>query len=889
MRLPDGFRRTTPPELSGGGSEVEEEIRFHIESRVDELVAEGVPEAEARRRAEREFGDRAHMVRRTERESRGGGEATMRVMRWMGEAGRDVRLAMRQVRRNPGLWAAALVTLALGVGGTTSVYSVVQGVLLRALPYPDEERVVRIWPAAPDDVDGGRQSWSVPDLDDWRERSESLAAIGGYTSTLAGLVIPTESGAPEEVRTAYVTSGFFEALGTAPVVGGTLPPEAEEGDPRVVVLSQGFWQRRFGGDPDVVGQVLDAQQGAYRIVGVMPDGFGFPDPDTELWTFLANVDQTSVPWLLRQVRVFDAVARIAPRTGAADEDLATAEQELAEVARGIAADVPETNAGITSVELIPIRTAVVGDVRTPLLIVLAAVALTLLIACANVANLLLARGAGRQREFAVRASLGAGRGRLVRQVLAEGLLLGVLGGVAGMLLAAFAVPALLSRAGALIPRSQAVTVDAGVLLAALAVSVGTGLLVGLLPALRVGRRSLGAAGRGGGGSGDGVEARGLLDGLVFAEVGLAVVLLVAGGLLMRSFIELRTVDPGFEPEGLLVADMVVSGYEDAEDYIGFRDRFLQRLEALPGVLGATTAKEFPTRGMGEQWAWRLRGEPEPLPGEARTAQALHVHRDFFEVMRIPLVRGTLPGTDPELSVIINERLARSAFGSADDAVGSVMVVSGMEIPVRAVVGDVLHADPAAEPPPMIYVDDRINTRRVFAFVVRTDGDPLALAEPFQRTLTELDDRQPIRTLYTGESAYAEAVGRPRFFALVMSIFAAAAALLAAVGIYGVVAYTVRRRTREIGLRLALGANQAGVRRLVIGGALRPVLGGLVLGLLVAAGLSSVVRRLLFGIPSIDPVTYGGVAAVFLAVALLAAWVPAREASRVDPREALRAE
>jgi predicted permease len=780
-----------------------------------------------------------------------------------------------------------LVTLALGVGGTTSVYSVVQGVLLRALPYPDEERVVRIWPAAPGDADGGRQSWSVPDLDDWRERSESLAAIGGYTTSLGGMVVPTEAGVPEEVRSAYVTSGFFEALGTAPLLGGTLPPDAEEGDPRVVVLSRGFWQRRFGGDPDVVGRVLDAQQGAYRIVGVMPDGFAFPDPDTELWTFLANVEQASVPWLLRQVRVFDAVARIAPRTAEAEEDREAAERELAAVAGSIAADLPETNAGITSVEVMPIRTALVGDVRTPLLIVLAAVALTLLIACVNVANLLLARGAVRKREFAVRASLGAGRGRLVRQVLAEGLLLGVLGGVAGMLLATVAVPALLTRAGALIPRSQAVTVDAGVLLVGLAISVGTGLLVGLLPAMRVGGRSLGAAGRSGGG--DGVEARGLLDGLVLAEVGLAVVLLVGGGLLMRSFIELRTVDPGFEPEGLLVVDMVVSGYEDAEGYIGFRDRFLERLEALPGVVGATTAKEFPTRGMGEQWSWRLRGEPEPLPGEARTAQALHVHRDFFEVMRIPLVRGTMPGADPELSLIINERLARTAFGSADAAVGSVMVVSGVEVPVRAVVGDVLHADPAAEPPPMIYVDDRVNTRRVFAFVVRTDGDPLTLVEPFQRTLRGLDDRQPIRALYTASSAYDEAVGRPRFFALVMSIFAAGAALLAAVGIYGVVAYTVRRRTREIGLRLALGASTAGVRRLVIGGALRPVLGGLALGLLVAAGLSSVLGTVLFGVPPMDPVTYGAVAAVFLAVAVVAAWAPALEATRVDPREALRAE
>ena len=888
MKLPEGFRRTTPPDLADGRSEAEEEVRFHIESRVEELVAEGVPEPEARRRARVEFGDPAQAARRAERESRGGGKAMTTTWKWMTEAGRDVRLALRQVRRNPGLWLAAILTLALGVGGTTAVYSVVHGVLVRPLPYPDEGRVVRIWPSAPGDADGGRQGWSVPDMEDWRDRSTSLAAMGAYSRTLSGLVVPTASGAPEEIRTAWVTSGFFETMGTAPALGGTLPPEAEEADPRVVVLSQGFWQRRFGGDPAVVGTILDAQQGAFRIVGVMPSGFAFPDPETEAWTFLANVEQSSVPWELRQVRVFDAVARVAARSDDAAADRNAAAIELEAVARSVAEDLPETNAGITSVEMTPIRTAIVGDVRTPLLMVLAAVALTLLIACTNVANLLLARGSTRNREFTVRASLGAGRPRLVRQVLAESLLLGVVGGAAGAALAAVAVPALVARAGALIPRSQGVAVDGPVLAVALAVAVGTGLLVGLLPAFRVGRGSAGVARARAFGSG-GVEGRGLLDGLVFAEAGLAVVLLVGGGLLMRSFAELQSVDPGFEPEGLLVADIVVHGYEDAEGYIGFRDRFLEEIEAIPGVLGATTMKEFPTRGLGETWTWRLPGEPEALPGEGRTAQAMHVHRDLFEVMRIPLVAGTLPGADPEVSLIINERLARAAFGSARAAVGSALVVSDLEVPVRGVVGDVLHADPSAEAPPMIYVDDRINTRRVFAFIVRTDGDPLALAEPFAAALAELDARQPVRSLYTARSAFSDAVGQPRFFALLMSLFAAGAATLAAVGIYGVVAYSVRRRTHEIGLRLALGAERADVRRMVVRGALRPVLGGLVTGLLAAAALSSLLRGMLFGVQGIDPATYGAVAVGFLAVALLAASAPAREATRVDPRVALRAD
>ena len=889
MKLPEGFRKTTPPDLGDGRGEAEEEIRFHIESRVDELMEAGMAEPEARRTARAEFGDPAQAVRRTERASRGGGRMMTTMWKWLEEAVRDARLAGRQIRRNPGLWLAAVLTLALGVGGTTAVYSVVHGVLVRPLPYPDEDRVVRIWPVAPGDADGGRQSWSIPDLEDWRGRSESVVAMGAYTARLSGLVVPTESGAPEEVRTAWVTSGFFESLGTAPELGGILPGEAEDADPRVVVLSHAYWERRFGADPTVVGRILDAQEGGYRITGVMPAGFAFPDAEVEAWTFLANVEQSSVPWELRQVRIFDGVARLAPRSADPEADRAAAAQELEAVARSVAQDLPDTNAGLTGVALMPVRTAVVGDVRTPLLIVLAAVTLTLLIACTNVANLLLARGSARRREFEVRASLGAGRLRLVRQVLAESLLMGLLGGAAGVAVAVAAVPMLVSRADLLIPRSHEVAVDAPVLLVSLLVAVGTGLVVGLFPALRVGRRASGVERVGAPGAGEGGDARGLLDGLVFAEAGLAVVLLVGGGLLMRSFAELRSVDPGFDAEGLLVADIVIHGYDEADGYMAFRDRFLNELEGIPGVLGATTVKEFPTRGVGEAWGWRLRGEPEPLPGEGRTAQAMHVHRDFFQVMRIPLLAGALPGADREVSLIINERLARTAFGSADGAVGRFLVVAGQEIAVRAVVGDVLHADPAAEPSPMIYLDDRINARRVFSFVVRTDGDPLALAEPFAAALTEMDARQPIRSLYTARAAFSEAVGQPRFFALLMSLFAAGAAVLAAVGIYGVVAYSVRRRTREIGLRLALGAERADVRRMVVVGALRPVLGGLVLGLAVAAALSSLIRGMLFGVGGVDPVTYAVVALGFALVALVAAAAPAGEATRVDPREALRAE
>ncbi|MDZ7780543.1 MAG: ABC transporter permease [Gemmatimonadota bacterium] len=887
MRLPEGFRRTPPPDWVSDGDDIEEEIRFHIESRTRELVAEGLDASEARRRACAEFGDRDRAVRRARRESRGWGRMTMGIARWMAEAGRDLVVAVRQVRSSPGLFVAALLTLALGVGGTTAMYSVVHGVLLQPLPYPDEERVVRIWPAAPGDPDGGRQSWSIPDMRDWRERSESLTAIGAYSTELGGLVVADGGGSPEEVPTAYVTPGFFEALGTPPALGAALPAEAEETEPRVVVLSDGYWRRRFGADPSVIGGTLETQQGGYRIAGVMPPGFAFPSPETELWTFLANVSQSSVPWRLRQVRVFEGVARVAAGPGGAPTDLAAAEEELGSVARSLARDVPDTNEGITSVELMPVREAIVGDVRTPLALVAGAIVLTLLIACANVANLLLARGVMRRREFELRASLGAGRGRLVRQVLVESLFLSISGGLVGAGLAVLAVPVLVSGADGLLPRAEAISVDGGMLLVALAAAVGTGLLVGLLPALRVGGTGLGS-GRGTAGAGAG-EARGVLGGLVFAEVGLAVVLLVGGGLLMRSFAELTAIDPGFEPDGLLVADMVVSGYEEADAYLGFRDRLLAELEAIPGVTGATTAKEFPTRGTGERMSWALPGDPPPVPGEERTAQLLNVHHDFFEVMEIPVLRGTLPEGDPELALVVNERLAREAFGSAADAVDATLRVGEYDVPVRAVVGDVLHTDPAEPPPPMAYIDDRVNARRVFSFIVRVDGDPVSFVAPLRRAVEEVDERQPVRSVYTAGSAYADAVAQPRFFAFVMTLFAAGATLLAVVGIYGVVAYSVRRRTHEIGVRVALGADLAGVQRLVVSRALKPVVLGLGVGLLGAAALSSLLRGMLFGVPALDLPTYAGVGLLFLAVAVLASWVPARAAARVDPKEALQAE
>jgi len=883
--LPRGFRRSPPPGLRRDGDSVDDEIRFHIESRIAELVSQGLDEDEARRRAQAEFGDADRAARAARRESRRRGTKTMG--RWIADGARDAALAVRQLGRNPGFAAAALLTLALGIGGTTAVFSVVDAVLVRPLPFPDEERVARIWPVVTAAADGGRRDWSVPDLEDWRERSRSLSALGAYADMLGGLVV-RGGGTPEEVPTAYITSGFFEALGTPAALGRTLPPDAEEADPRVVVLSDGFWHRRFGADPGVVGASLDTEDGAYRIAGVMPRDFAFPEPEIELWTFLANVSQQSVPWLLRQVRVFQAVARVAPGT-----DPGAAATELAGVARAVAADFPDTNAGLTGVELVPIREALVGDVRLPLLLVAGAVGLTLLIACVNVANLLLARGTARAREFALRAALGAARGRLARQLLAESLLLGLVGGAVGVGVAAAMLRTLVTAAGDLLPLASTVTMDARVLTFAAAASVLTGFLFGLFPAARVTRGGAPGLQSGDRSAAESREAGKLRDGLVFAEVALAVVLLVGGGLLMRSFAELRAVDPGFDPDGLLVADMVVSDarHSSPADYLAFRDQLLERLKAIPGVTGASTAKQFPTRGMGETWSWSRFGDPPALPGEERRAQAMHIHRDFFDVMGIPILRGMPPGEAPELSLVINERLAREAYGSAEAAAGAAFYVGGLEepVPIRAVVGDVLHDDPASPPPPMIYLDDRLNTRRVFAFVIRTDGDPLGAVEPFRRALAEQDPLQAVQSIHTARSALADAVAQPRFFALLMALFASVAMALAAVGIYGVIAYSVRRRTREIGVRIALGADRRRVRAMVVTEALRAVIPAVIVGLAAAAALSSLLATLLFEVRRLDPVTYAGVAAGVLAVALFASWTPAREATRVDPQVALRAE
>jgi predicted permease len=863
---------------------VEDEIRFHIESRVADLVADGVEEAEARRRAQADFGDREWAARQVRRESTRGGTMTS-VRRWMVDGARDAVLAVRQLRRNPGFAAAALLTLALGVGGTTAVFTVVDGVLFRPLPFPDEARVARIWPAAPSAGEAGRRAWSVPDLDDWRERAASLTALGAYTTTLGGLVVPGD-GPPEDVPTAYVTGGFFEALGTPAQIGTPLPAAAEFDDPRVVVLSDRYWRRRFAANPGVVGTTLNTEDGAFRIVGVMPQDFAFPTEDTAIWTFLTNVAQESVPWRVRQVRVFEAVARLAPGI-----DPAAAVSDLEGVASQLALDLPESNGGLTGVEWLPIREAIIGEVRLPLLLLAGAVGLTLLIACVNVASLLLARGAARARDFGLRAALGAGQGRLARQVLAESLLLGLVGGALGLLVSTVLVRALVAGAGSLLPRSGSVALDERVVIFALVASLSTGVLFGLLPALRAGGRkgtALPGQGRGTAAAGD---ARGLLDVLVFAEVTLAVVLLVGGGLLMRSFAELRNVDPGFDVAGLLVADVVLSDarYGAGSEYLTFRDRLLERLNSLPGVVGASTAKQFPTRGMGETWGWSRPGEPPARPGEEHRATAMHVHRDFFEVMRIPVVRGTAPGDNVALSLVINERLAREAFGGPEAAVGSMLIISGNEVPVSAVVGDVVQSDPATQPPPMIYLDDRISGRRVFSFVIRTQGDPLALAEPFRRVLTELDPDQAVRSIYTGQAAYGDAVAQPRFFAFLMGLFAAGAMVLAAVGIYGVIAYSVRRRTREIGVRVALGADRGRLRWMVVSEALKPVVPGVLLGLAAAGALSVLMTHLLYGVRRFDPATYVTVGAMLVGVAVLASWAPAREATRVSPLDALRTE
>ncbi|HEX3235983.1 MAG TPA: ABC transporter permease [Gemmatimonadales bacterium] len=868
--------------------EVDDELEFHLDMRTEEYVAAGMSPAQARVEAERRFGDLAS----TEAECRriaGRRGLHLRRREWYSELGHDLRYAVRTLVRTPGLTLAILLTLALGIGANTAIFTVVNGVLLRPLPFAQPDRLVTIYDVFPG-LDLLHSSLSEPELIDL-ERVPALAAVAGYRQTKRTI---TGAGEPERTPSLLVTHNFTRVLGTPPALGRFIAPDEDRpGAPAVVVLSDALWRRRFGGDPGVVGRPLMLDGVSHTILGVMPRGFAFEQAEL----FLPAAIDRAAPQP-RTAHYLEAVGRL--RDGATLTDART---QLRTLALRLTRDNPDAYSRNVDFALGVESTTdtVVGSVRPALLILLAAVTMLLLVACANVASLLLVRAESRRRELAVRSALGAGRGRLVRQLLAEGLVLALSGGAVGLLLATLGVPALLAMSPESLPRHQDIAIDRVVCAATLLLAMATGLVFGLAPALQATGSGMGSVLQEGGDRG-GTRARGgLRRAFVAVEVALAVVLVVGASLLLQSFWRLRQVEVGFRPDHVLVLDLALpeTRYADTASVVGFYSALQERLAGLPGVVDVGAVSHLPLTGAVGNWDIEVEGRPI-RPGDPAPSPNINMATPgYYRTLRIPMVRGRgFAPSDEERSppvAVINQTMARTLWPGTDP-VGRRFRVIGDSLAWMTIIGVAhdtrswgLATAPRAE---YTLAYDQLPgalkmVRRSMTLVLRTSGDPLALAGPARRQIAALDRDLAVANVRTLEQVVAESIGERRFTMLLLGLFGAVALTLALIGIYGVTAYGVAQRTREMGIRLALGAAPGAVRWLVLGEGMRLALVGLAGGVTLALIGTRALRSQLYGVSGTEPVTYLTLSAVLLLVALLATYLPARRATRVDPTVALR--
>jgi predicted permease len=800
----------------------------------------------------------------------------------------DLRYAARALRASPGFTLVAALTLALGVGANTAIFSVVNGVLLQPLPFPDPDRLARIFT-----VDGGPAPMSPRDFEDMREQNHTfgrMAAYDPYDRTLTG------AGEPARLPAADVSFGFFETLGVSPLLGRTFREEESRPDrSSVVMLSHALWRQRFGGDAQIVGRTITVDGRGYAVVGVMPPAFDYP-AGRQLWTPIPE-DMDFKDEANRRAEYLGVIGRLRP-----DATLEGAGADLSTIAARLAREHVDKNTGVGA-SVAGLGDHLVKDVRVPLLVLLGAVGFVLLVACANVANLLLVRASTRASELAVRAALGAGRGRLLRQLLTESLLLGVVGGAAGLLFAVWGSEALVRMAPPGIPRLEGVGVDAPVVAFALGAAILTALLFGAVPALQATRpglvQALKAGGRGALGARHGARTRGLL---VVGETALAVVLLVGAGLLLKSFVRLLDVDPGFRSASRLTFRLQLpeaSYPEDAPKEV-FTSTLLDRLRALPGVTSAGAVTGLPLSGSNMIISFDVEGRPSAAPGEGDAMQVRIATPDYFRTLDIPLRRGRM-FTDADRGgaapvVLLSETAVRRFF-PGEDPLGKRIDLGwtrghdgrkeGGE--VVGIVGGVKQEGLADPLEPELYLPYAQTPVGPLSVVLRAEGDPRSLAGAVAREVRALDPNLPVADVKTLDEVVSQAVARPRFYLSLLALFAAAGLALAAIGIFGVLSYTVAQRRREIGIRIALGAQPAAVLRNVMAGALRLAAGGLVLGVAGALALSRAIRGLLFDVSAADPATFLAVAVTLGAAAALASWLPARSATRVDPASALRSE
>jgi putative ABC transport system permease protein len=796
--------------------------------------------------------------------------------------------------KRPGFTAIAVITLALGIGANTAIFSVVNAVLLRPLPYVEPERLVVPWGTRVDMQD--RTNVSYPDFVDWQAQTKTLEYIAAYNS--AGALLREGDSEPEVISGAAVSADLFQLLKASPVLGRPFTRADDQPNAaQVIVLGYDLWRRRFNSDPNIIGRHIKLGSASASVLGVMPEGFRFPAQATKtdflkpLAPTLGDRTQRRNSYSLR------VVARLKPGVNAA-----AAVSEMRSIGTQLERQYPDEGFRLGA-GLISLHEAVTWGSSTPLLVLLGAVGFVLLIACANVANLLLARAASRQREMAIRAALGAGRRRVVRQLLTESLLLSLLGGAVGLLVAWWGLHFLLAASPLGIPRWKDVGLDTTVLAFTAVVSVLTGVIFGLAPALQASRVDLQDSLKEGGRSTGGVVPNRVRAVLVVVEVALSLVLLVGAGLLGKSFLLLSEVRPGFEPEHVLSTDLSLAKvkYPQPEQQQAAFAEIVSRAAAIPGVESAAVIYPLPLGGDSNSGTFLIVGRPAVRPEDKPTSNHRTISPDYFRALNIPVARGrTFDNHDTKRSppvVIVNETFARLYFAGTE-ALGQRIIIEGESgdntLPppreIVGLVGDVRHESLEAESGAEYYVPHSQAPEPFMSLVVRSSADnPGSLATSVRQAIKQMDKDQYVAAIEPMTKLVAESVARRRFNMLLTGVFAAVALLLASVGIFGVLNYTVAQRTQEIGLRVALGAQTRDVLRLVLGQGLRLVLFGLALGLAASFALTRVLAGMLFGVTPTDPLTFVAVSLLLASVAMLACYIPARRATKVDPLVALRYE
>ncbi len=864
-------------------SDLAREIESHLALLEEDFTRRGLPPEAARLAARRAYGGVAQ-AQELHRDARS--------FPWLEQVLKDARYGARTLLRAPVFSLVAVVTLALGIGANTAIFSVVNAVLLRPLPYRHADRLVVA-------LHGGSDPVSPANYLDWRDQGRSFQAMEAAEYWSANF---TGGDTPEHLLGLRVTQKLLPMLGVDPLLGRLfVAGEDRQGSEHEVVLSHRLWQRLFNGDANVLGKPITLNSEAYTVVGIMPAGFKFAPfwaTRAEMWVPLAFGDRVHNRGG-NSLRIF---ARLKPGV-----TLGQARAEMAAITARLERQYPGTNRDVV---LTPLKEKVVGRIETPLVTLLCACGFVLLIACANVAHMLLARTSGRQKEIAVRTALGAGRGRVIGQLLTENLLLAALGAAAGLLVASWGIRALVALSPAYIPRVETVAIDRGVVLFLFATTAITAVIFGLVPAMHVATGNLSDSLKDGGRAGsDGVSRNRLRGFLVASEFALAFMLLIGAGLMIRSFVALQSVDPGFNPHRVLSMVVSVAGSNESEEgrRAVFYRQLLHRVRTLPGVESAGAINHLPLAGDLWGWPFAIEGRPKPRPGESPTAIYRIAMPGYFQTMRLPVLRGrAIAEADDARApgvVMINERAA-AAYWPGQDPLGQRVSFDDDKrdpptwLTVIGVVKNARQEDWASPPYPEVYLaalqnQDFLGGRdshiAYITLVARTIGDPADLASAVKRTVWSFDRNLPISQVLTMDQVVADATSQPRFEMLLFGMFAAVALVLAAVGIYGVMNYSVSQRTREIGIRISLGASHAAVVRMVVRQGMMQALAGTAAGVAGALLLGQLMTKMLYGVQPDDPLTFGGVALVLGAVALLASSVPARKATRIEPTVALRSE